>query len=701
MAQKPWFYGRLCIPGLLSRVKLDAAAFNAASAGERLFSVKGMAMSMRLARAALHALRGKLSWGMAALLLGGIVGLGPLPADAQPTPPSLRIDVVTPQATPDVVPDFAPHTAPQSPSEPAPPAFGECERAVDDETLRNELSDRAQSAMRAAMQDLDYRDLVIQSWRDAAMDAKLERIVDAKLDILRADRAYVERLLDGNIPSRAEEMATRAATMVFESPEFAQAQEELQHELASRLEPMVADADAVAQSYAARCVQAFLGARYAQSVQSAFEEGLSDAAPANFEVSGVSTSVALNLSAVIAAMLAVVFRRLVRRIVNAVVRRLAGAIAARAAAWASVLLGALLLVYELIAGADGVFPVIREELLSLDTKLEIQQALVEELENVGPEEFDRRAEVIAELMVARWRQFKTDHRAVLDLSEKHPEFRDFLSSVSSEQFDTVTTAVASINRVGGEQAVFAALESGVLAAAVEIPGFAVHLDEWSGRGVSVEELVAWSELADDQFEEALRHGLPELLRPEEVSREELASILGLGDRRAIRLAAALTGPQRAELLALEPDLARALAAAFPANRIAALFEMLRPLPSNDRLPYLRRVAGQTELIDRATARSAAAVANSRAPARAVSVLMDESPLWNPISAVTTASAVSSGEIGFGVVAQRYGWALLLVFGLPALLVFWMLRRMLRWVMPKRPVRNDFYADYFEGGPRGG
>ncbi|MBX2855448.1 MAG: hypothetical protein KTR21_10685 [Rhodobacteraceae bacterium] len=655
---------------------------------------------MRRARAALRALGCDLSKGAAALLLGGFVWIGtPSFSEAQPTTPSLRIDVVTPQATPDVVPDFTPNTAPEQSAQPAPPAFGECEQAVDDEALRTELSDRAQSAMRAAMQGVDYRDLVIQSWRSAEMDAKLERIVDAKLDILRADRAYVERLLDGNIPSRAEEMATRAATMVFESPEFAQAQEDLRHQLAGRLEPMVADADAVAQSYAARCVQAFLGARYAQSVQSAFEDELSNPAPANFEVSGVSTSVALNLSAVIAAMLAVVFRRLVRRIVSAVVRRLAGAIAARAAAWASVLLGALLLVYELIAGADGVFPVIREELLSLDTKLEIQQALVEELENVGPEEFDRRAEVIAELMVARWKQFKQDHRAVLELAEKYPGFRDFLSSVSSEQFDTVTTAVASINRVGGEEAVLAALDNGVLAAAVDIPGFAVHLDEWGARGVSVEELVAWSALAGDRFEEALRHGLPELLRPDEVTQEELSQVLSLGDRRAIRLAAALTGAQRGELLALEPDLARALAAAFPADRIAALFEMLRPLPLDERLPYLRRVAGKTELIDRASARSAAAVANSRAPGQAVSLLLDESPLWSPISAVYAVNAVSSGDVGFGVVAQRYGWALLLVFGLPLLLVFWILRRILRWIMPRRPARNDFYADYFEGGSR--
>ena len=661
-------------------------------------SVQGEPMSMRRAKSALRALGGAaLTTGAALLSAFMVIGA---PAAAQTSSDPLRLDVVTPQATPDITADFAPHTAPQQSAGPTTPAFGECEQAVDDEALRAELSDRAQAAMRAAMQDVDYRDLVIQSWRSAQMDAKLERIVDAKLDILRADRAYVERLLDGNIPSRAEEMATRAATMVFESPEFEEAQGDLRRELAQRLEPMVADADAVAQSYASRCVQAFLGARYAQSVQSAFEAELSDASPANFEVSGVSTSVALNLSAVIAAMLAVVFRRLVRRIVNAVVRRLAGAIAARAAAWASVLLGALLLVYELIAGADGVFPVIREELLSLDTKLEIQQALVEELENVGPEEFDRRADVIAELMVARWRQFKQDHRAVLELAEKYPGFRDFLSSVSSEQFDTVTTAVASINRVGGEDAVLAALDNGVLAAAVQIPRFAVHLDKWGARGVSVEELVAWKTLAGDRFEDVLRHGLPELLRPDEVTSEELVNSLSLGERRAIRLAAALTGAQREELLALEPKLARALAATFPADRIAALFEMLRPLPLEQRAPYLNRVVAQPDLIDRASARSAAAVAASRAPERAVSLLLDDAPLWSPISAVSTFSAMSRGDVGFGVVAQRYGWALVALFGLPALLVFWMLRRMLRWIAPPRPSRNDFYADYFEGRSRG-
>ncbi|MEO1335922.1 MAG: hypothetical protein AAFV29_09755, partial [Myxococcota bacterium] len=177
------------------------------------------------------------------------------------------------------------------------PSFGECENIVTEEQLRKQVADGARASIRAAAQVVDYRAIVLESWSAVRFDDKFERIIDAQIAILKQDRAYLERLLDGNVPSRAEEMAKKTAEAVFTSAEFLALQTELQDEIGRRMQPMVAGADLQARNQATECVRVFLGRRYATTVSTAFgEEARAARIKPEFKVTAAGTAAVFSLA---------------------------------------------------------------------------------------------------------------------------------------------------------------------------------------------------------------------------------------------------------------------------------------------------------------------------------------------------------------------------------------------------------------------
>lgn len=555
------------------------------------------------------------------------------------------------------------------------PSFGECESAVDEATLRQEVFDGARTVMRRAALEVDYAEIVERSWLAARFDQKFERIVDAKIEVLRADRAYFERLLDGNVPSRAEAVAQQTADLVFGSPEFEALSQDLQAEIGKRLQPILADADLDVTSRASDCIQTFLGARYAATVQQAFAADAEALKPTGrIEAGDVGVSAAFNLAGVIAAMLTVVFRRLVRRIVRAIVRRLAGAIAARMAAWVSVIAGAAVLVYELIAGSDGVFPIIRDEMLSVETKQTIQQGLIEELAAAGPEELDKRAQEIAALMFGRWRDFKQNHHAVLTLAERDPRFKAFLEDQPPQRFEALSVVVRRLKETDGDAAVIAAVDHGLLAEALRIETIALDLERWAPRGLTIEDLVAWKRAAGERYADALAARLPEVIGPGDLTPEALEQVLALGPTSA-RTVAAMAPATRAAALAQPASLLETLSARHNASELDNLFRALGAVPDAARRElYVARAASDPS-VSTMLARSGVAdsVASSRRPDTAVELLTTRTGAWDPFTMVRHARLVADGEVSPMTLAYRFGWGLAIGLGLPLLLGIGLLR----------------------------
>ncbi|MEO1329572.1 MAG: hypothetical protein AAFW46_07920 [Pseudomonadota bacterium] len=575
--------------------------------------------------------------------------------------------------------------------EAAAPDYRACAEAVDDDALRQVLVEAADRALRQAAADIDYRRVVVSSWLAVRFDAKFANIVDAKIELLREDRAYLERLLDGNIPSRAREMAERTADLVFNSPEFAALQKELQDDLGRRLEPRIADVQAETGSLAADCVRTYMGRRFADSVRQAFtDEAASARIGAGVDGAGVQLGVAISLAGVIAAILAVVFRRLLARVVRSIVQRLAGAIAARLAAFVSVVAGAVILVYELVAGADGVFPIIRAELTSVETRNEMQRALVEDLSTVAPERLAALAPQIAERVFQRWRTFKENHDRLLELAARRPEVQAFLDRQSPERFEAISAAVAQLTAEGGEPAVIRAIETGALAEAASIPSLSRQLEAWVPRGKSLDDLVAWRRVAGERFDAVLDAGVPATLEPEDTSAAELDAIAALDDPRAAGVVAALPKAARTQALDLPPDLMRGLSRRLAPDALGSVFDAFSGVedPGRRRI-YLERIADDPDLAAAiASPRAARAVAASREPQAAFDLLLDPAPLWSPFAFADHLETVILGRAAPELLAHRYGWTLLPAVGLPLLAALGVLRALfglLGWLL--RPFRR--------------
>ena len=558
----------------------------------------------------------------------------------------------------------------------AQPSFGECENIVTEEDLRTEVAAGARAAMRAAAKTVDYQSVVDASWKKVRFDDKFARIVDAQIAILRQDRPYLERLLDGNIPSRAEEMAQKTADAVFKSREFEALQTELQQDIAGRMEPMVADANLSAQTRATECVRVFLGRRYANTVSGAFGAEVSTATiTADLNAGRAGTAAAFSLAGIVAGMLTIIFRRLVRRIVAAVVRRLAGAIAARLAAWASIVLGAALLVYELVAGAEGVFPVIREQLTGPETAKIIRTSLVDELSTVAPNQLDARADEIADAMIKGWRRFRANHRAVLELAEREERFRRFLEEQPPEGFETLSIVIASIKKTppGGNQAVLDALDRGLLARAMALPDVTRLVETWTPRDVSILDLLAWHDRAKDKFKAALDAELPLHIKPNELSTPALNRLLSLGDGRSAGRIAAMEEPARSEALELETQQLLALTTRFDGRQMTGLFNSIRAAATpKARAAHLQTLLDRPGLITRLDD-AAGAVESSEQPSVALDILLSTASAWDPTAVMSHVDKVVDGVVSPWVLVHRYGWGLWLVVLIPLFMALWLLR----------------------------
>ena len=558
----------------------------------------------------------------------------------------------------------------------AAPDFAACEQIVDDDGLRDQVAAGARRAMRAALAAIDYKAIVEASWAKVRFDDKFARIVDAQIALLRQDRVYLERLLDGNVPSRAEEMARRTTEGVFNSPEFKALQRELQDDIGKRMEPLVASADLDAQTEASQCIKLYLGRRYAATVSSAFgAKARAATVKPTLDASGAPVTAAFSLAGVVAAMLTVVFRRLVRRIVTAVVRRLAGAIAARLAAWASVIIGVAVLVYELVAGADGVFPVIRDELTSPQTRTVIQTSLIDELSKVAPEQLDARADQLANDLVVRWRKFKAGHRAVLDLARRDETFRRFIEEQPPEEFERLSAVVEAIKASppGGDEAVLDATRRGLLARALALPNVETMIETWAPKGVSLIALLEWHDRMPDRFDAILAARLPLHVKPDDLSTEALHRLLDLGDDRAAGRVAAMSEPARSEALALGHQQLLALTTRFDGPQLSALFDALRPSPTPDaRARHLQTLEQNPGLIGRLE-NAAAAIAASAQPGAALEVLLSTNSSLDTAKVFDHLNTAYEGRIAPMVLFHRYGWGLVVAIAFPILIVLLLLR----------------------------
>ncbi|MEM6669130.1 MAG: hypothetical protein AAF661_07915 [Pseudomonadota bacterium] len=560
------------------------------------------------------------------------------------------------------------------------PQLSECGLEHEDPQLRENLRASSRLAMRVAMENIDFNRAVDDAWTSVGFEQRYERIIDDQIEVLRADTNYLDRLKQANLPGPAEEMATKTVDAVFSSTEFSVLQDDLQDEIGRRLEPDIRTAGLSAQNSSAECVRRFLSARYPGVVGDAFER--QETLAVSFDSIATSGAGAtINMAVIISGIIAVIFRRVIARIARAIARRLGVALAARVAAMISAVGGLVLLGYELIAGNEGVFPVVKDEMVSEETLRGMRGDLKRDLASAAPEEMNAVADQIAADLFEKWRRFKTDYAFVLDLRDRNPAFARFLAGRQPDEFFTLATLVGRLRADGGEAAVLDAFETGVLEKAIGIPRIEEHLDAWAPRGLDLRTLVDWHDRSAGDFEQVLTFELPTAAQPTDFSREELGRLLSIGERKGVLTVAGLPASDRNEAFALSDERLRRLAVRLDGPRMAAVFATTRALPdAGTRLLYLDRAAERPDLA-RGLVGAAPAVANSRSPEAALAMLMDPQPLYNVLAVYDHAQIVLDGEVAPQIPVYRYGWWLAVFLGAPLLIVFWILRGIIRTFRP--------------------
>lgn len=565
------------------------------------------------------------------------------------------------------------------------PSFEECEAAVDEDALRLQTIAGAQAAIETSIASVNYASIVDDAWDGAFFDRRFERIVDDKIEEIRSDRSLFERLADANLPSFAEEIAERTARAVFGSAEFEALQEILMAEIARRLEPKFQIADGEANDTATQCVQVYLGARYASVVQTALADELASRADADVEVALSTSDATISLAGILGGLLVVAFRRVVRRVVQSMAQRLVGVIAARIASWGTIVIGAAVLTYELISGADGIFPAIREEMLSRETKLEIQQTIVDELETVGVEALTGRAEAIGGEIVDRWRAFRDNHRRVLELAEREPAVASYLGQLRPQDFEKFSALVAVLHEEGGDPAVLTALESGLLPRAMRVPMIDDQARTLAPQGVTLEALTRWADLAGGDYQRVLALRLPTVIAPDAIDRAGVRKLLELDTpERALKIAG-LASDARDELLQLRPDDLRVMAREFGGDELEAVLGAVRAASGvAARQRFLQQVVAAPEQARALTDPDVASiVSDSRSPDAALDVLLDPASRWDVFALVGHVDAVASGDVAPMALVHRYGWLSALFFGVPLFILLGLLRSVGRVFAPRR------------------
>lgn len=423
--------------------------------------------------------------------------------------------------------------------------YEECSRA-DEAAVQAEMEAIALGLLTTASTGLDIDALVARQWNELNVGATLDQAVADAVLRVQQETDYWDRFVSGWSATQAEALAHQVASGAFAAPAFQSKIEELSAALAASL---VAEMDAHAArsaSSALLCLQSYVGERYSATLYTAFTQRIDqevtpalalddEGAPVTVSpvdlhikaLGGVGVIVATQITRKIAASLT---QKIAGRLAGKVAGRVLGRLGSSVIPYIGWVVGAGLIVWDLVEGSQGALPQIRSALQAEEVKQEVRAEIAGAVRQGLQGEIQTLAATLAATLVSEWQGFCADQDELCALAAENTQFRAFLATTPVDQLERLGRQVAVFVRDLEPAQLDASLADGSFGALLALPEAGLTL---LAATRSPQTVLAWHALAGGHLDFVVRHELYTATTPQQFTSTTFLWLVAIEDNDII------------------------------------------------------------------------------------------------------------------------------------------------------------------------
>ena len=569
--------------------------------------------------------------------------------------------------------------------------FQECEQ-IEDARLRDELNAITQSVFKAEQSSLRVAEIVDRKWVDLDVDATVDVAVDSAIERVRGEEVYWNRVLSGWSVEQAEELTTKVANYAFGSQVFRDTVDQLSKEIADDLADEIGVMTAKSASSALLCVQEFIGNTFSQTMISILDEQIKAGIDETAFGSGVDTNftdiletrmgslagVGIIIGTQIAKRLA---QKVAQNIAGKVVVRILGRVATSVIPLAGWIIGAGLILWDLIESGEGALPQIRESLQGPDVKAEIRAQIAEAVDAEMQATLPELARSVANDVFSEWQDLRLKFPRVLYLARTNSRFQTLLNNSTAAQVDKLAELVALADEKLEPEQLARTIDMGQFERIFSLPQSAFDILQVGGDPDLV---IAWADLAGEAIVQVVETELYRIASPSEFrDRKTLERVLALQDPAAIQKLMGLNQVDQDLLLGLPTEQTRSVLMDLSTEDLSWLTIYLAELPLHETNLLVDRILQEPALMSKLRfedMRQALLESPNIQETLDFLASQEESAVGQVTKVLEDTERVISREVPWQLFWRKYGTLPNMLYLLSSLLILYLL---LRWGIFRR------------------
>lgn len=569
--------------------------------------------------------------------------------------------------------------------------FQECEQ-IEDARLRDELNAITQSVFKAEQSSLRVAEIVDRKWVDLDVDATVDVAVDSAIERVRGEEDYWNRVLSGWSVEQAEELTTKVANYAFGSQVFRDTVDQLSKEIADDLADEIGVMTAKSASSALLCVQEFIGNTFSQTMISILDEQIKAGIDETAFGSGVDTNftdiletrmgslagVGIIIGTQIAKRLA---QKVAQNIAGKVVVRILGRVATSVIPLAGWIIGAGLILWDLIESGEGALPQIRESLQGPDVKAEIRAQIAEAVDAEMQATLPELARSVANDVFSEWQDLRLKFPRVLYLARTNSRFQTLLNNSTAAQVDKLAELVALADEKLEPEQLARTIDMGQFERIFSLPQSAFDILQVGGDPDLV---IAWADLAGEAIVQVVETELYRIASPSEFrDRKTLERVLALQDPAAIQKLMGLNQVDQDLLLGLPTEQTRSVLMDLSTEDLSWLTIYLAELPLHETNLLVDRILQEPALMSKLRfedMRQALLESPNIQETLDFLASREESAVGQVTKVLEDTERVISREVPWQLFWRKYGTLPNMLYLLSSLLILYLL---LRWGIFRR------------------